>query len=276
MREPSIAQGMRPNRHPLDEDSASRLLQGLVHPDDAPPSYGAVAGLLNSASQLPLGAVDEDTAATTVAAMVEVIRDASPAPQVSRRKAMLGKLLAGKALAAVAVIGLTASGAAAATGSLPDPAQGVVSGALSHVGVNVPHPNHGKSAGHRQDGKVHQDGDENEAGDDQGQAGNTQPDNHGQDTSTAAHTAKDAAKEAGDKVGPAVCIAVGSQCAQNGTSGADDHGAPADDPSGEHGKSGDDHPAANNDHANTPTTGSIQTGEDHSGRELPSGKGKPE
>ena len=69
MGEPSIAQGMRPNHHPLDEDSASRLLQGLVHPDDAPPGYGAVAGLLNSAAQLPLGPVDEDAAATTVSAM---------------------------------------------------------------------------------------------------------------------------------------------------------------------------------------------------------------
>ena len=171
MREPSIARGMRPNRHPLDEDSASRLLQGLVHPDDAPPGYGAVAGLLSSASQLPLGPVDEDAAATTVAAMVEMIRDASPAPRISRRKAMLGKLLAGKALAAVAVIGLTASGAAAATGSLPDPAQNVVSGALSHVGVNVPHPNHGKSADHRQDGNDHQDGTGNEAGDDNANSG---------------------------------------------------------------------------------------------------------
>src|SRR5207247_2140659 len=87
MSEPSIARGMRPNRHPLDEDSASRLLQGLVHPDDAPPGYGAVAGLLNSAAQLPLGSVDEDAAATTVSAMVEVIRDAAPAPEISRRKA---------------------------------------------------------------------------------------------------------------------------------------------------------------------------------------------
>ena len=156
---------MRPNRHPLDEDSASRLLQGLVHPDDAPPGYGAVAGLLNSAAQLPLGTVEEDTAAITVSAMVEVIRDATPAPEISRRKTMLGKLLAGKALAAVAVLGLTATGAAAATGSLPDPAQSVVSDAVSHVGIDIPHPNHGKSADHRKDGKDKPSGDEAPAGD---------------------------------------------------------------------------------------------------------------
>ena len=39
---------------------------------------------------------------------------------------MLKKLLAGKALAAIGVVALTASGAAAATGSLPDPAQDYV------------------------------------------------------------------------------------------------------------------------------------------------------
>jgi hypothetical protein len=266
MSEPSIARGMRPNRYSLDEDSASRLLQGLVHPDDAPPGYGAVAGLLNSAAQTPLGPVDEDVAGATVSAMVEVIRDATPAPQISRRKSMLGKLLAAKAVAAVAVLGLTATGAAAATGSLPDPAQGVVSDVVSHVGVNIPHPNHGKSADHRKDGKDHQDGDENEAGD------TDQPDNHGQDTSDAAHDAKLNLPE-GEKLGPAVCAAVGSQCTKHDS---DDHGAPSgDDQSGEHGKSGEDHPAAN-DHANTPTTGSIQTGEDHSGRDLPSGEGKPD
>src|SRR5256885_8465502 len=122
MREPSIARGMRPNRHPLDEDSATRLLQGLVHPDDAPPGYGAVAGLLASAARL--ATIDEDVAATTVPAMVEVIRGGVSRPAVSRRRSMLGKLLAGKALAAMAVVGLTASGAAGAPRTPPDPGRG--------------------------------------------------------------------------------------------------------------------------------------------------------
>jgi hypothetical protein len=159
---------MRPKHHPLDEDSASRLLQGLVHPDDAPPGYGALAGLLNSAAQVPLGPVDEDAAAITVSAMVEVIRDAAPAPETSRRKTMLGKLLAGKALAAaaVAVIGLTATGAAAGTGSLPDQAQDVVSEAVSHVGIDIPR---GKSADHRKDGDHRKD----KSGDDEAPADDT-------------------------------------------------------------------------------------------------------
>src|SRR5207244_12576618 len=118
------------------------------HPDDAPPGYGAVAGRLASAAQP--APVDEDAAATTVSAMVEAIRGSASTPQMSRRTSMLKKLLAGKALAAVGIVALTASGAAAATGSLPDPVQGVVAGAVSHVGVDLPQPgDHGKSAGHR-------------------------------------------------------------------------------------------------------------------------------
>src|SRR5437868_9195277 len=112
MPERTIARGMR--RNPLDEDSASRLLQGLVHPDDAPPGYGSAAGLLAAAAQLQLATIDEDAAATTVSAMVEAIRDGASTPQTQRRKPMLSKLLAGKALAAIGIVALTASGAAAA------------------------------------------------------------------------------------------------------------------------------------------------------------------
>ena len=270
---------MRTNRHFLDEDSASRLLQGLVQPDDAPPGYGAVAGLLNSAAQLPMGPVDEDAATATVSAMVEVIRDATPAPQLSRRNAMLGKLLAGKALAAVAVIGLTATGAAAATGTLPDQAQAVVSDAAGHVGVNIPHPNHGQSKHHRQDGKHKNNG---QPGDDNGQpADNGQSDDHSKAGVVAG--IKDSLQP-GEKVGPAVCYAMSHDhnCKageEHGNPGAsDDHGAPAgDDPSGERGKSGDEHPGEvpADDHATAPA-GSIATGEDHSGKpDLPVGTGKP-
>jgi hypothetical protein len=239
---------MRTNIPPLDDDSASRLLQDSVHPDDAPPGYGAVAGVLNSAAQLPRLAADEDVATSTITAMVEIIREAGPVPQPSRRKTMLSKLLAGKALAAFAIVGLTASGAAAATGSLPDQAQSVVSGALSHVGVDVPHGDHGNSAGHRKDGDHRPAADENEAGDDNGQP--AKPENNGQTTSDDAHTAKTEAVDAGTKIGPAVCEKVSDNKCQAGQHGADngdaDDATPPSNPgttgqSGEHGKSGDDH-----------------------------------
>jgi hypothetical protein len=283
MSEPSIARGMRPNRHSLDEDSASRLLQGLVHPDDAPPGYAAVAGLLNSAAQLPLGPVDEDAAATTVSAMVEVIRDATPAPQISRRKSMLGKLLAGKALAAVAVVGLTATGAAAATGSLPDQAQAVVSDAAGHVGVNIPHPNHGKSKHHRQDGEHKPSGDdEAPAGDDEAPAGD---DNSGEQDKGMSGTVADLKENRGDNAGPLgqdVCQEASNEMCHSGSQhpgkgGGDDETTPPNN-EGEnpgHGQSGD----RGKPEGTPPTTpaGSIETGADRSGQNVgPSGKGKPE
>lgn len=276
----AIARGMRANNRSLDEDSASRLLQGLVHPDDAPPGYGSVAGLLNAAAQLPVAPVDEDAAAAIVSAMLEVIRTAEPVPPTSRRKSMLGKLLAGKALAAVAVIGLTATGAAAATGSLPDPVQGVVSDTVSHVGVNIPHPNRGKSAEHRQDGKHDQSGDEGQSGDQSKGMSDTVEQLKGQIDSG----------EIEGPLGQQVCVVASQGKCNSGDAnpgkGGDDenttsstggsgenNGRNSDDPAG---KSGDDH---GKDEATptTPTTGSIETGEDHSGREVDSdnsGKGK--
>src|SRR5689334_17636845 len=56
---------------------------------------------------------------------------------------MITQLLSGKALAALAAATILSGGAAAAaTGSLPDPVQSTVSNSLSHVGVDVPNPDH--------------------------------------------------------------------------------------------------------------------------------------
>jgi hypothetical protein len=269
---------MRPNRHPLDDDSAARIIGGLVHPDDAPPGYGDVAGLLTAASVLT--PVDEDAAATTVAAMVETIRTGASAPGTPRRKSMLKKLLAGKALAAIGVVALTASGAAAATGSLPDPAQNVVSGAVGHVGLHIPEPgDRGHSAGHRQDGGHRPDGTTSTTAGGQDPAG----DNHGSVVSDTAHQAK----EDGKPVGPTVCaVASAGKCqagddhSDKGKGGGDDessttsstvgsgddHGNPGDEQGEGHGsQAGEDHGAPT-----TVTTGSLATGDDHSGKDLPS------
>ncbi len=283
MGERAIARGMRPNRHPLDEDSASRLLQGLVHPDDAPPGYGSAAGLLAAAAQLHLATVDEEAAATTVSAMVEAIRDGASTPQTHRRRSMLGKLLAGKALAALGVVALTATGAAAATGTLPDPVQGAVAGAVSHVGVNLPDPGtHGQSADHRQDGVHRPTTDPGQSGDDHGQPGDPgQAGDHGQgsDISTLTHSLP-----AGQPKGPTVCAAASDgkcQAGQHGQGSGDDSSTSSTVGSGEdHATTptpgsiatGEDH---SDDHATTPTTGSIATGEDHSGHDVgSSGEGE--
>ena len=289
MAERAIAREMRPNRHPLDHDSATRILQGLVHPDDAPPGYGEVAGLLASASALP--AVDEDAAASTIAAMVEAIREGASTPQTSRRKSMVRKLLAGKALAVIGVVALSASGAAAATGSLPDPAQGAVAGAASHVGIHIPQPgDRGNSAGHRQDGAHRPDGTTSTtAGGDDSSGDNNA--NHGQTVSGTAHQAQ----EGSGKVGPTVCaVASAGKCQagddHKGQGGGDDHGttpttAGSGDDHGGQGEAGDDPSGhdANDDHGGgnddtvtpptTPTTGSAATGDDHSGGSGSSGHG---
>jgi len=276
MGEPSIARTMSPNRHLLDEDSASRLLQGHVHPDDAPPGYGAVAGLLNSAAQLPLGPVDEDAAAITVSAMVEVIRDATPAPEFSRRKTMLGKLLAGKALAAVAVLGLTATGAAAGTGSLPDPAQAVVSDAVGHVGIDIPR---GKSADHRKD----KDKPSDEAPADETPGDDTtgvEP----KGMSGVVKGIKSARIAESGPMGQEVCkIASDGKCQSGaeheGQGGDDDTTPPGTD--GENPGRGDEKNDDNGKPEDTPAmpdtpAGGIVTGVENSGRDLPSGDGKPE
>ena len=250
-----FAQGMNPHRQTLDDDSASRMLQGLVHRDDAPPGYGSVAGLLASAAQLP--PLTEDAGTATISAMVEVIRaGAAPTPETSRRRSMLGKLFAGKALVAMATVALTATGAAAATGSLPAPVQGAVSEAVSHVGVNLP-SDAGKSADHRQDGDHRQSGDNGKSGEDHGQPGDDAGDNgQGSEISDLTH---DPALD-GQPKGPTV-----SDFASNGKSQAgEEHGKPADDDS-------------DDTEAETPPVkaGSKATGEERSGRDLEqSGQGK--
>jgi hypothetical protein len=264
----SIARGMRSNRHPLDQDSATRLLQGTVHPDDAPPGYAPVADLLATAASVP--AVDEEAGLATITAMVEAIRASAPIPDTPRRRSMIGKLLAGKAaLAAVAFVGLTATGAAAASGSLPDPVQGVVSDAVSHVGVDIPHP-HGKSADHRQDAK--HDGSDDPAADDQsGDEGKGMSD-------TVADLKTNRADDAGP-LGQDVCaIASDGKChsGDNHKGGEDESTPPESSGNENRGKSGEEHGRADGDDDSTPTTGSIDTGADNSGRDLPSDKGKPD
>jgi hypothetical protein len=182
---------------------------------------------------------------------------------------MLSKLLAGKALAAIGIVALTASGAAAATGSLPDPVQGVVAGAVSHVGVDLPQPgDHGKSAGHRQDGVHRPDGQGDDtssttAGSDDNTSGNQ---GHGQQISDIAHQAK----VDGKPVGPTVCAAASDgKCQQGGDNQGEGKGAGGDEgTTSSTAGSDEDHATSSTagsdeDHATTPTIGSVETGDDH-------------
>jgi hypothetical protein len=117
----------------LDSDTAERMLGNRVAPDDAPPDYREVARLLQAANTEAQPHDVKDDA--IVGAMVDAI--VSPQPE-TKRKNMLTRMVAAKALAAGAVVALTATGAAAATGKLPDEAQHGLAQAAQHVGINLP------------------------------------------------------------------------------------------------------------------------------------------
>ncbi|MEO6468243.1 MAG: hypothetical protein ABIP21_04020 [Acidimicrobiia bacterium] len=118
----------------LDANTAERLLSGAVAAADAPPGYGAVASVLAAAvSPGPVPEMDFEELARAARRTAD-----RPGPSPTRRSPMLGKLLTMKAAAAAGVILIGASGAAAATGTLPGSVQGVAHSTLAHIGVEVP------------------------------------------------------------------------------------------------------------------------------------------
>lgn len=120
-----------------DPSTADRLLAGRIGADDAPPGYRRVAALLGDAGSgfpEPAGPAE----AATVSVMVAAIQAAPTTEVAPRRSGMLAKVLAAKTVAIVSVLALSASGAAAATGNLPDAVQDKVANAAKHVGVNLP------------------------------------------------------------------------------------------------------------------------------------------
>ena len=130
----------------LDANTAERLLSGAVPAAAAPPGYGPVASVLAAAAiPVPVPAMDfEELARVARSAAVR------PGPSTTRRSPMLGKLLTMKAAAAAGVILIGATGAAAATGSLPNAVQRVAHSTLAHVGVDVP-DDHPANADHQAD-----------------------------------------------------------------------------------------------------------------------------
>ena len=118
----------------LDEATAERLLSGRLDPDDAPPRYAGVArAAAEAAATAPVTADD-----ALVAAMAQEVR-AAPREPATGRKPMLTAVSA-KVAAIVAAVTLGTAGVAAAavTGNLPGPVQTGVSGAASHIGLDLP------------------------------------------------------------------------------------------------------------------------------------------
>src|SRR4051812_37156832 len=124
---------------PYDARFIARRPAGDVDAADAPAELASVAALIQAA-QAPATAAELADHAGLVAAMQEAVQSSSVTGPVSTPRSRLANLLTAKvaAIAVVTVVGAT--GAAAATGTLPAPAQSRVASALSYVGVDVPKP----------------------------------------------------------------------------------------------------------------------------------------
>jgi hypothetical protein len=102
----------------LDEDLAERLLDGDLVPDQAPAGYAEVAALLAAvvAAPSPAELADREAALAELRAGTRARRAIPRATGRPGRRRRVGLLVA------VAVVGLSTTGiAAAATGTLPDP-----------------------------------------------------------------------------------------------------------------------------------------------------------
>ena len=118
-------------RFRLDAGTADRLLEGRVAPDDAPPGYAEVAGLMQTlAADLPSrpAAAGEGT----IRMMAKVVGISDP-PKPRRRP----HPLRGPIVALAMVVSLGTTGVAFA-GGLPDAAQRVVSTWFQTIGVTIP------------------------------------------------------------------------------------------------------------------------------------------
>lgn len=136
-------------RDPLDDATADRLLAGSLLPDDAPPGYAQVAALITAArgSGDTTGMASRQAAVSAMTAVIASRSGTSSSPRRRESRRMFSKLLTLKALGvALPAVALTAGSAAAATGSLPTPAQSAVSSALSNVGIHVPNGHSESSA----------------------------------------------------------------------------------------------------------------------------------
>ena len=160
----------------IDDSTADRLLAGQVRPDDAPPEYRAVAGLvaaLTTAASTP--------ASGDATAVVAAMRTASAAR--TRRSGVKRRM---QLVTAGALGGALLLGGLAGAGALPGAAQGVAADALATDGVNVPDPN-AASGGHA-DARGQSDDPESTSETPDDPAGGAPSDTKGSTISDLAHT----------------------------------------------------------------------------------------
>lgn len=126
---------MRDSQRPIDSALADALLSGHVSATDHEDGTAAVASLLDGMTRHAMS----DPAPALVVAMAATARiSVEPTTGTTRKRLMITKVLTTKLAAVTAVLVFTATGAAAATGTLPDAAQDGVAKAAGHVGINLP------------------------------------------------------------------------------------------------------------------------------------------
>jgi hypothetical protein len=131
----------------LDTDTLDRMLAGGIHPDDAPPGYSEVAGVLLAVAEArgPEELVHE---AAHVLLAVELVQQRAPiSPFSDRRSSRRSKKTRSRShrgkIGGLVVIGaMVGSTGLAAAGVLPDAAQDAFSHVLDKVGITVPARSH--------------------------------------------------------------------------------------------------------------------------------------
>jgi hypothetical protein len=127
----------------LDTDTLDRMLVGGIHPDDAPPGFAEVAGVLLAVAEAG-GGRDLPHGSAHVALAMELVRQRSPfrhsLDRRSRRPstAARSKMHRGKIGALVVVGAMVGSTGLAAAGALPEAAQDAFAHVLDKVGITVP------------------------------------------------------------------------------------------------------------------------------------------
>jgi hypothetical protein len=122
----------------LDRDTADRLLSGAVAPDDAPPGYAGVAGLLRSCAQLPPPDAVRERA--TIVAMKQRIRSHRPATPSTHGRVAAGRSVRLKLVGVGVGAMLVGTSSLAFAGELPAPAQRIAHTVFGSIGVDIPTP----------------------------------------------------------------------------------------------------------------------------------------
>lgn len=128
---------MTDRQRPAHHDVTERLLGRQVDAADIPDIPGDLVAVESLFMAMAPRASLADPTPALLGAMARATRGAEPHEPTAKRS-RVARVLTIKVAATAAVVAFTATGAAAASGSLPDAAQDGIAKAASHVGINLP------------------------------------------------------------------------------------------------------------------------------------------